>query len=401
MIHFRVRFERLAEHLASTRRRTALWRAAWLALIVPCLGVAGAGLGLWHWLPGLWFTGAAVVFCLATWYGTRRAAGEQLGRWLDRRYHMDELLVTAVEVDRRGPRGAMETRLLDDAAMAVARLDRGPVADPRPVRREKETTAALGLLLAGLWLLAASSVGAGLTERLAPLPGSGDGLAAAGPGGGSAPSDRGPVAPGWSGMAAALGDQAAALGLAAALQRGEAAAAARAARALADQAPALSSQGRTELSEALRQAAKASSDLSLKAALEAAAQALSTPNTDTAVDAVERLAAAFDVRAAAPGTGLAMATPSAASRPGPPAQRLAGSGLPQSLGTAAPGVRAGPGGARAAGSAAGDAPLAPPRPVLGASGARVDAASGVDALAVPGPYRDLVRRYFARDGRAP
>lgn len=404
MIHFRVRFEHLGEHLASTRRRVGLWRAAWLALVLPCLGLAGAGLGLWGWAPWLWLVGALVAFALAAWLAARQTAGDQLGRWLDRRYRMDELLVTALEVDRRGPQGVMETRLLDDAAMAVARLDRGPAADPRPVRREMETTAALGLLLAGLWLLAASAAGGGSSERLPALaaPG-GDPSLAAGSGGGQGPSMRGAGEAGWSGMAAALDDHAAALSLAAALRRGDSAAAARSARALADQAPSLSDQGRQELSEALQQAAAAAPDQSLRSALDSAAQALSNPDARAAAGAVERLAVAFDERAAAPGAGLAVATRAPASRPGPPAQRLGGAAAPQSLGTAAPGPPAGPGSARAsAGKApAPDAALAAPAPLLGAAGARVGPAAGSDALAVPGAYRDLVRRYFAREGANP
>jgi hypothetical protein len=87
---------------------------------------------------------------------------------LDKRFRLDDLLVTAVEVDRRGPESPVEVHLLDDAASALARIERDPALEPRDKGRALEVLAGTVCILAGAWLLAAA-LGPGV--RVARLPG--------------------------------------------------------------------------------------------------------------------------------------------------------------------------------------------------------------------------------------
>ncbi len=170
MIHFRVRYEGLRGRLGQTRRRTALLRSASLAMVVPLLGLSAHVSGHLPFAPTVWFGGAAIVFVTAAVWQTRSSAEPELGRVLDRRHGLDELLVTAVEVDRRGAHTVVEGRLLDDAATAVATLGDEQALDGRTTRREGETVVALVMIIAGLWLLTGTIRNTEPVVRLPPLP---------------------------------------------------------------------------------------------------------------------------------------------------------------------------------------------------------------------------------------
>jgi hypothetical protein len=403
VIHFRVRYEGLRDRLLRADRRVRLLRAAWLAVLVP-LGLAVLRLAValtagWWWIPA---TGLA--FAVA-WLGTDRfARPTDLGRWLDRRFGLDDLVVTAVEVDRRGVRWPIELRLLDDAAIAVARLGATPALGARAVRREGETLAGVVLAAAGLWLVAVTVRPLPLPERLPDVSGVGiglDGARAPGDGGGSLPGASPGREPSPSAemraLAGALADRAAARPVAAAIEQGDARGAARAARALGERADELSAPGRRDLAEALHAAADAvgKGDPALSDALRAAARALESPTSTGVQGALERLAAAIEtLPTRGNAAGAIVQQPQVRSRAAAPAPRLDVTAVPASLGAASGGTRAG--GVNAGGRARADAPVVAPEPVVGGGGAPGGSSGGTDPLAYPWAQREVVRRYFAR-----
>jgi hypothetical protein len=396
MIHFRLRYERLRDRLRQVRRRSAFLRAAWLALLVPLVGL---GLYLVGWgplAPRAWLVGALVVGVAALAWQRRRAHVVNLGRLLDRRFGLDDLLITAVEVDQRGVRSPVELRLLDDAAIAVATLGGERAIDSRASRREAETVAALVLTLIGLWLLA-GTIGRPLSmHRLPPLAalgaGQGDGLAGRGGGAGSA----GGTSPVLAAMAGALADQAATRSMAGALAAGDPAGAASAARALADRTGELSDDGRRQVGASLQQAAQraAPTDPEVARALIQAGQAMSQPNNEAAAARVEELAAALDAMVSQGRAGSGAAGESAPhTRSGPQADRLGADPTPVRFEARSTGSPLGTG--RSAGGGARTGQPAPPALVEGGGGRSAAAGVGPDALRYPWERRDTVRRYFA------
>ncbi|MFN8424400.1 MAG: DUF58 domain-containing protein [Anaerolineae bacterium] len=105
---------------------------------------------------------AAVIFAAAWLWPVRRHPSADV-RAIDRRFGLDELLVTAVEVDARGPRTPLEAQLLDDAAGRLTTIPAAERREPGRLAVELETAAALGLMLLG---------GSSLADRwrAAPLP---------------------------------------------------------------------------------------------------------------------------------------------------------------------------------------------------------------------------------------
>jgi hypothetical protein len=181
VIHFRIRYEQLRAGLGGRRRREGLLRAAWLGLGI--IGLAapawGAGwLGPWPWL---WPAAAVGLFMAATARMARPQAASELGEELDRRFGLDDLLVTAVEVDLRGPASPLEVRLLDDAATALARIERDPLLRGPGVVREAEALVGVAAAVVGAWLLAIALGGAALGPALPQIglgdPGGGTGAA--------------------------------------------------------------------------------------------------------------------------------------------------------------------------------------------------------------------------------
>jgi hypothetical protein len=131
-------------------------------------GLVGLAVSPAVWLAAGMAAGAGAFILLM-----QPRAARQLGGLLDRAFRLDDLVVTALEVDRRGPASDVEARLLDDAAAALARIEAEPSLLGDAIAREAETLAATAMILAGLWLVS-GAIGA------SPEPAR---LAAVGPGG--------------------------------------------------------------------------------------------------------------------------------------------------------------------------------------------------------------------------
>jgi len=398
MIHFRLRYERLRDRLRQVARGVALARAGLVGVLVGGAGAVMTALdpgGPWaHWpLVALLATAVAEIAL------DSRARRTPIDALLDRRFELDELIVTAVEVDRRGPRNGLEVRLLDDAASALAGLGGERAVSWRPVAVEIEQLLGAGLLALGLVLLAHVRGTPVLPGRLPAVPG----LAGLGAGGGSAdggqvpgrgagdgasPGTGGGPSPGQRALADALADQAAAGDAASALRRGDEAGSARALRALADAAPRVSEAGRDGLQAALDAAAEAIAPTEPEFAreLRGAARDIASPDPARAAAALERLAARIEG-----GASRALATPPLADADaGGRAARLPVAATPVDLASA-------PGGAGRRTAADPTAPDALQEASRARAGtARDDAGSAHgDPLGVSLAERGLVRRYFA------
>lgn len=391
MIHFRLRYERLRDRLRQVSRGVVLARSALVGVAVAGAGAVATALrpeGPWErWLPG-----AAIAAVVAALWLERRARRSAVDVLLDRRFALDDLIVTAVEVDRRGPRNALEVRLLDDAAATLAGLGGERAVSWRPVAIELEQLAGACCLVLGLVLLAHVRGRPSLPERLPDVPGlfgpGGIGVAGvgAGPGVGAGRGD-GPSAA-QRAVAEALGDQAAAGDVARALHRGDEAGAARALRALADVAPGMSDSGRDGLEDAFEDASERTTPLdpTLGRALRDVARELASPDTARGRNALEALAARVDG-----GAGRAIATSQlAAPEAGGRAARLPidpeAGGLERSP--------AGTVGRRAAGRPEGDA-SAELLPAGGVAGSGAKGGQHGDPSGLPIADQALVRRYFA------
>ena len=117
MIHFRVRYERLRGRYRRSHKRVVLLRALWASLVLPLVAIwvrLVTSMSIPMWLVLLC---AGAVFAAVALLQARQMEIAEPSRALDRRYGLGELLVTAVEVDRRGPATSVEERLLDDAEL--------------------------------------------------------------------------------------------------------------------------------------------------------------------------------------------------------------------------------------------------------------------------------------------
>lgn len=405
MIHFRVRYERLRLRISRTRRRVILLRALWIALLVPlgatALRVAAAA------DPDrlLLLAVTLLVFLAAAAWGARSAAESEPSRLLDQRYGLGELIVTAVEVDGRGPSTAIEERLLDDAASAVTVIGSERSVGGSAVRREGETVLGLLLVIGGLWILSGAAAAEHTTDRLPTVSWSAIGGLDSEPGGGVGPG-AGPgegrgagsgTSPALDSLASALGDHAAALTIARALEDGDPAAAARMARALADRAPELTDSGRHDLADALHEAAAnvEEQEPDLADALRRAGRALESPDPVAAAPGVEQLASELDMMAARGGTlGAEAGAPEALSREGPPAARLAVEPEENTLGPAEHGDVSSSG--RTDRGADPDAAEAGTERATGGSSPEGRVEASHDPLRYPWRLRETVRRYFTR-----
>lgn len=401
MIHFRIRYERLRDRLGSIRKRVAILRSLWIGAIVPLAGLLLYLLDLIPLSPR-WFFGAALFVALAAYLlQLRRARSKPIEGELDRRFGLDELLVTAVEVDKRGAKAGLEARLLDDAATAVAQLGDARAIDGSQARREAETLAGLVLFTLGLWLLVGTLRGLPDSGRLPGLPdpagevqGPGDGgdFGSAGDTGGSEAAAE---------LASELGDHAAARDIAEALAAGNPAAAARAARALADRAESLSPKGRQALAEAMTAAAERLRpvDAELADALDEAGDALGDGDGGGPSAGIERLAEELDALARnAERRQRSKPEIEVRARLAPPSGRLAESAGTRALPASSPSQseQRGPGRAQDAGDD--DAPLerqaARPAAVDGRVLELAEVDVGPDPMRYPWEMRETVRRYF-------
>ena len=382
MIQFRVRYGELHQALRRAQRWRSLARAAWLSLWVPLAATALRAAGGPAAPPALVAGLSALVLGFAAWRAQRRRSLDV--RSVDRRFGLDDLLVTAVEVDARGPRTALEGDLLAAAAAQVEAIPTDLRSEPARLRREAETVLAMALLAAGAQIVVDG-------WRRAPLPvaavAPGDAVVAGAEGAG-ATGQAAAHRPADGALAAALADAPIAAPVAAALAAGDPWAAAQAVRALADQAESMSALGRSELAAALRDAQRrvAPDDPELAAAAARAADGLASATPPAGPNGLDALADALAARAA---RAAATAAPRAAPRAGVIATPPAGlpSGAPGGIGA---------GSAAGAAGAAGDVE---PAAVTGDSAGAVAGGGGARG-AVGASDREAVRRYFDRTAGA-
>jgi len=297
-----------------------LLRAAWLSVCIWCIALGGHM--LWGWplrmnvlgASALAIIGGAVVLLLRPRLAPRAAASR-----LDRRFHLDEQLATAVEVAATNPPpGSIAARLVMESSHTAELLHRRIARRQRPPWQDMLTLMALSLVAIGLWVI--SGVGfpdlAASTLPLPPLASAQD-PAQQLPQEAQAPDQPGQAPPSDTGDAAQTGDvaQAGAAGdpravqaladalrdqgatrpAAEAIDRGDMAGAAQQLRALADQAGQLSQAARDDLANALDDAAEqiAGSDPQLADQLNQSAEGLRQGGQDAA-KALDDLARAIE-----------------------------------------------------------------------------------------------------------
>ncbi len=251
-----------------------LLRAAWLGAAIWCIGLGGHL--VWGWPLRTNILGALALAALGIAIALLlqpRLKPHEAARRLDRRFHLDEQLATAVEVAATNPPPAsVAARLIADSSHTAELLRRRIARRQRPPWHDLLTLAMLGLLALGLSIIA--GIGApNISTSALPIPP----LAGAPDPNQQVP--REPQAPpnGANGepattnaanqptsigdpqiiqaLADALRDQGITRPAAAALDRGDLAGAARELRALADQASQLPQDTLSDLADRLRDAA--------------------------------------------------------------------------------------------------------------------------------------------------
>src|SRR4051812_24166768 len=180
-----------------------LLRAAWLSVCIWCIALGGHM--LWGWplranivgAVALALIGGAVVLLLRPRLAARAAANR-----LDRRFHLDEQLTTAVEVAATNPpAGSIAARLVMESSHTADLLHRRIARRQRPPWQDVLTLVALSLVALGLWVI--SGVGfpdlAGSPLPLPPLASAQD-PAQQLPQEPQVPDQSNPAAPGDSGQ---------------------------------------------------------------------------------------------------------------------------------------------------------------------------------------------------------
>jgi hypothetical protein len=262
--------DRLASDRWARRGVRVLLRASTLSISFVCIALGAhllSGMPLrWTWI------GAIALVCIAggaLLVLRPRMRPNEVARRLDRRFQLGEQLTTALEV---GPQAeGVGVYLHDQARRTMAQIRRQVGARQRFPWAEFALVLALALLLAGLVVLSGigprlSTIGAEPLPPLATAPDQNEQFpeepfeqppgSQQGPGAGDA------AAPGPGDLAAAaaladaLRDQSITRPAAEALDQGDTAGAAASLRELADQADQLSADARSDLAEALREAAE-------------------------------------------------------------------------------------------------------------------------------------------------
>jgi hypothetical protein len=266
--------------IASDRwaRRGVRWliRAAWLGLAIWCIGIGLHLLLGWplryDWLGILSLACLAVVAFLLL---RPRMRPDEVARRLDRRFHLNEQLATALEVSRNGEIDGVAGHLHDQSLRTSHRIRRYISARQRFPWAEFLALLALAIVLAGLLAMVGLNppgnwpTAQSLPQPVPPAeppepfppepfadqpaasqPGSGDAQApTAGESGANGDSAA------MSTLADALRDTSVTRPAADALDSGDASGAAQSLRELADQAGRISPETRSNLAQDLREAA--------------------------------------------------------------------------------------------------------------------------------------------------
>lgn len=265
-----IQLDRLASDRWARRGVRVLLRASTLALAIVCLAI---GLQLLSGAPLSWtWIGALALICIAggaLLVLRPRMRAPEVARRLDRRFRLGEQLSTALEV---GPApDGVGAYLHEQAKRTLTQIYRQVAARQRFPWAELALVLALAFLLVGMLVL--TGIGGALpgatAEPLPPLVAPPDPSERfpeepfqPPPGSEPAPGSEPVPAPGPGDTAAAaaladaLRDQSVTRPAAEALDQGDLGAAAQSLRELADQAGALSQQARSDLAEALREAAE-------------------------------------------------------------------------------------------------------------------------------------------------
>lgn len=249
-------------------------RSLWLSLCGWCV-VLGGHL-VWGWplrydllgLGALALVGGSALVVLLR----RRMAPREVARRLDRRFHLDEQIATALELTARPPEPeSIGARLLGEANRNLGLVRRRIARQQAQPWSEVIALLAMTLVMIGLLIMGGIgqvAPGAAALEPLPPLaqsaePPEQDRQPQQPPGGpqGAAPNPAGQQQAAnptdLATLADALRGQGATRPAAEALDRGDPSGAAQSLRELADQADQLSGQARRDLAERLRDAADA------------------------------------------------------------------------------------------------------------------------------------------------
>lgn len=420
-----------ADRWARTGVRMLL-RACWIAACMWCIALGGHL--VWGWplhggalaVLSLGTIGAALILLLRP-----RMSRSTVARRLDRRFHLDEQLATAVELAHARPGAdSITARLLAESSRTVGLVRKRISHQQAAPWSEVIVLVALLLMLAGLGIMVAIGrpdaglVGAGL----APLPGLEQPQDQQPPQEPAKPQTGGPQSPTGqqqnqaassdpqllAPIADALRDQGATRPAADALDRGDVAGAAQALRELADQAGQLSSESRRNLGAKLRAAADQiqGRNPSLADQLRQSAVGLQRGGSASS-KALEDLASALEQNQQAPsdanqqaqgkqgqsgqgqqgqqgqgggqgGTGLA----SGEQRQSAPSSRLGVDGKPIELDAQGSGQRAESSGAQPSSAEV------VPGTTSGNGSSGTIGAIGADPLRVPVEDRDVIQGYF-------
>lgn len=423
-----------------------LLRAAWLSVSIWCAGL-GANL-LWGWPLRTNILGALALAVIGTAVALLlrpRLKVYQAARRLDRRFHLDEQLATAIEVAATNPPpGSIAARLVAESSRTAELLQHRIARRQRPPWDDLLTLVLLGLVALGLSIIIGIGVPR-LTAQPVPLPNPAEAQDPAQqlpqqpraadqtqPSDQAQPDQVGAdpaqaVAMGdpqiLQALADALRDQGATRAAAQAIDRGDLADAARELRALADRAAQLSQPTRDALATNLRAAADTigQRDPNLAERLNQSADGLARGGQaaaealDNLARTIEQLPAATsdqgqpagqsgqagqagqlppnDQAAQPAGSGSSTGAGSGAGgeqRQADPASRLGVAGQPVPLDSVGAGTQP----ADASGSPAPGADAAQPGFTQGDASSADRVEAGADPLRIPIEERDVVQDYF-------